>query len=113
MGARRHSGLGALPLPFGERAGLRGDETRYSSLRAGLRATFIAGIISFALQLATPVDIYVASASYESHAISAGQLAGAGLVSTICGSVCSGLWGAGLGALGALPARLIWDPAEG
>lgn len=76
-------------------------------------ATFIAGIISFALQLATPVDIYVASASYESHTISAGQLAGAGLVGTICGSVCSGLWGAALGALGALPARLIWGPAEG
>jgi hypothetical protein len=76
-------------------------------------ATFIAGIISFALSLASPVDVYLAGASAGSHVISAGRLAGAGLVGTICGSVCSGLWGAALGALGAIPARLIWGPAEG
>lgn len=75
-------------------------------------STLIAGIISFALSLATPIDIYAAGASASSHAISTNQIAGAGLVGAVCGSICYGLVGAALGALGAVPARMIWGPAE-
>jgi hypothetical protein len=73
---------------------------------------FVSGIISFALALTSPAQVYLAAASYASHSISAQQVAGAGLLGSVCDGVCCGLGGALIGALGALPARLIWGPPD-